>query len=105
MAVTTTRKDSNTWTADTEYGIFTLELPGNNFSYENFSDLLSVGSTVLNMENVGYNTWLGKSESGNLFTVTMLTEKMAVITADIGDASNDLYDIDIVAIMQRVDTE
>ena len=72
---------------------------------ENFSAVLSVESVVLNMENTGYNTWLGKSENGNLFTVTMLTDKMALITADIGYTRNDWYDVDILAVMQRVDLE
>ncbi len=72
---------------------------------ENFSAVLSVESVVLNMENTGYNTWLGKSENGNLFTVTMLTDKMALITADIGYTRNDWYDVDILAVMQRVDPE
>lgn len=62
-------------------------------------------STTLTVENAGYHTWFGKTATGDLFTVTMISDRLAVLTGDIGYTSEDWYTADFFAFMWRDNAE
>ncbi|MBQ3653406.1 MAG: hypothetical protein II954_03200 [Synergistaceae bacterium] len=62
-------------------------------------------SVVLNVKRAGYNVLFGEAESGDLFTVTLITDRLAIITGDIGYTRKDWYDVDFLAVVQKVDAE
>ena len=66
---------------------------------------LEYPAVALSVQNAGYNMWFGESEAGNLFTVTMITDKMAIVTADIEYTRGNLYFVELFAVMQRLDEE
>ena len=70
---------------------------------EDISAVLNVNNAVLNVKSVGYNILLGESEAGNLFTVTLLTDKLAIVTGDIGYTRGNRYDVDFLAVVRKVD--
>ena len=57
------------------------------------------------MKRAGYNVLFGEAESGDLFTVTLITDRLAIITGDIGYTRKDWYDVDFLAVVQKVDAE
>ncbi len=62
-------------------------------------------STVLSVENIGYNTWIGKTAIGNIFAVTMLNDRLALITGYIGYTLDNWYDVDLIVFVRRVDAD
>ena len=70
---------------------------------EDISAVLNVNNAVLNVKSVGYNMLLGESEVGNLFTVTLLTDKLAIVTGDISYTRGNRYDVDFLAVVRKVD--
>ena len=72
---------------------------------EQISAALNANNAVLNVKSVGYNILLGESEAGNLFSITLITDKLAIVTGDIGYMRDDWYDVDFLAVVQKVDAE
>ena len=72
---------------------------------EDISAVLNVNNAVLNVKSVGYNILLGESEAGNLFTVTLLTDKLAIVTGDIGYTRGNRYDVDFLAVVRKIDAK
>ena len=70
---------------------------------EDISAALNVNNAVLNVKNVGYNILFGEAESGNLYTITLITDKLAIVTGDIGYMRNDWYDVDFLSVVRKVD--
>ena len=66
---------------------------------------LEYPAVTLSVQNAGYNMWFGESEAGNLFTVTMITDRLAIVTADIEYTRDNLYFVELFAVMQRLDEE
>ena len=72
-------------------------------AYEDISAALNVNSAVLNVKNAGYNILLGESDAGNMFTITLITDKLAIVTGDIGYMRDDWYDVDFLAVVHKID--
>ena len=62
-----------------------------------------MNSAVLNVKNAGYNILLGESDAGNMFTITLITDKLAIVTGDIGYMRDDWYDVDFLAVVHKID--
>lgn len=59
----------------------------------------------LSVNNLGYNAWFGEAENGDIFSVIMITDKLVITAGYIGYSREDWYEVDLLAVMQRVDPE
>ena len=59
----------------------------------------------LSVNNLGYNAWFGEAENGDIFSVIMITDRLAITAGYIGYSRKDWYEVDLFAVMQRVDPE
>lgn len=57
----------------------------------------------LSVSHSGYNSWFGTVENGDIFSVIMINDRLAITAGYIGYSRKDWYEVDLLSVMQRVD--